>query len=168
MKHRTLHMDHLLGYCEGTGTRAALLHTQSWGSDSCAPPEKYSCYLLEQILSLPHLIIQQWTLELNAGWKIACFSKYKISISAAFASPSVSQPWSCCSSPPHSYAMEQKGKVGREGIHFPAVECLLFLALCCPRSLSFYMMFYNRNGSCWHRWVHLQIRIYISSSLTQL
>lgn len=56
---------------------------------SPAFPKKYSCYLLKQILSLPHLIIQWWTFELCAGWKITCFGKYKISISAAFASPSL-------------------------------------------------------------------------------
>lgn len=55
---------------------------------SPAFPKKYRCYLLKRILSLPHLIIQWWTFELCAGWKITCFSKYKISISAAFASPS--------------------------------------------------------------------------------
>lgn len=62
---------------------------QSQVLGSPAFPKKYRCYLLKQILSLPHLIIQWWTLELCAGWKITCFSKYKISISAAFASPSL-------------------------------------------------------------------------------
>lgn len=60
---------------------------QSQVLGSPAFPKKYSCYLLKQILSLPHLIIQWWTFELWAGWKTTCFSKYKISISAAFASP---------------------------------------------------------------------------------
>lgn len=62
--------------------------SQSQVLSSPAFPKKYSFYLLKQILSLPHLIIQ-WTLKLCAGWKITCFGKYKISISAAFASPSL-------------------------------------------------------------------------------
>lgn len=74
-------------------TEVALLFPQSQVLGFHAFPKKYSCYLLKQILSLPHLIIQWWTLKLSAGWKITCFSKYKISISAAFASPSVSHPW---------------------------------------------------------------------------
>lgn len=70
----------------------ALLFPQPQVLVSHALSKKYSCYLLKWILSLPHLIIQWWTLDLSTGWKITCFSKYKISISAAFASPS-SHPW---------------------------------------------------------------------------
>lgn len=74
-------------------TGVALLFPQSQVLGFRAFPKKYSCYLLKQILSPPHLIIQWGTLELSTGWKITRFSKYKIPLSAAFASPSFCLPW---------------------------------------------------------------------------
>lgn len=101
--------------------------------------KKYSCYLLKQILSLPHLIIQWWTLELSTGWKITCFSKYKISISAAFASPSFSHPWP--QQPPAIQTLavimwrsEKEKRTGRK-IHFLSVGCLLFFVLSAVQGL---------------------------------
>lgn len=101
--------------------------------------KKYSCYLLKQILSQPHLIIRWWTLELSAGWKITCFSKYKISISAAFTYPSFSHPWPW--QPPAirtlTVIMQWSEKERQTGgkIHFLSVGCLLFFLLSAVQGL---------------------------------
>lgn len=129
-------------------TGVALLFPQSQVLGFGAFPKKYSCYLLKQILSPPHLIIQWWTLELSTGWKITRFSKYKIPLSAAFASPSFSLPWP--RQPPAIQMLtvsapwrEKERRTGGE-IHFLSVGCLLFFLLSVVQGLCRFTWYFVR------------------------
>lgn len=148
------------GQLQSLHWRVALLFPQPRDLGIHDFPKKYSCYLLKQILSLPHLIIQWWTLELSTGWKITCFSKYKISISAAFASPSSSHPWP--QQPPAiqtlTVIMRWSEKERQEGGNFISSLWDVYCFFCSQRSQGlcrFTWCFIMGIGSHRHRWVHL-------------